>query len=127
MASTLNILFSQPPKGVSDAEFGQWYDEHLVEILGVPKFLAAQRFRLDTRVGSVDGPVPFGNAVVYEVEGDFAGALAEQEKASVATYEQYVERKKVDPSGPAIPVWLPDVRFGWWNGVAASTRFETTG
>jgi hypothetical protein len=126
MASTFNILFSQPPPQVSEAEFKAWYDAHIIEILGVPRFEAAQFFRLDTAVGSVDGAVPFGYAVVYEVDGDFATALEEQAKLNYATYEQYVERKKTDPSGPPIPDWLPETRFGWWNGVAASPRVEAS-
>jgi hypothetical protein len=117
----------QPPAHVSSAEFNEWYDAHMNEILEVPTFVAAQRFRIDDAVCSIDGDIPFSYAAVYEVEGDFAGALAEQEKASVKTYEQYVERKKHNPSGPPVPAWLPEVRFVWWNGIAVSPRFEQKG
>jgi hypothetical protein len=127
MPSTFNILFSQPPHGVSDAEFTEWYEAHIQEILEVPRFKAAQVFRLDPEVGSVDGPVPFGYAVVYEVDGTFAEGLAEQQKAGVATYEQYVEFKKTDTKGPPIPEWLTATSFGWWNGVAATKRYEEAG
>ena len=64
MAPTVNILFSQPPAHVSDAEFTEWYEAHMIELLGVEKFKAAQLFRIDTAVGSADGPVPYGYAVI---------------------------------------------------------------
>jgi hypothetical protein len=126
MAPTVNVLFSQPPPHVSDAEFTAWYTEHMKEILEVPEFTAAQLFRVDPEVTGPDSPVPYGYAVVYEVEDGcgWATALAGQDRASLRTYEQYVERKKVNPSGPPIPEWLTDTKFAWWNGTAATPRIE---
>ena len=46
MAGNLQIVFSYVPDGVTDEEFSEWYDAHLPEILSIPGFVSAQRFRL---------------------------------------------------------------------------------
>jgi hypothetical protein len=123
VGKTLNILFSQPPAGVSDEEYNTWYDAHLPEILSIPGFVAAQRFRLDPPEGGDTGPVPFTYLAIYEIDTGFEEAMAEMERQSLASYEQYQARKRRDPSvGPPIPEWFPEIRFAWWVGVAVSDR-----
>jgi hypothetical protein len=47
MSGNLQIAFSRMPDEVDEAEFNAWYDAHLDEILSIPGFVSAQRFRLE--------------------------------------------------------------------------------
>ncbi len=63
------LVFSNPAVGRED-EFNRWYDQqHIPDILNVPGFVAAQRFRL-----SNPQPRPeqqkYAYAVVYDIETD---------------------------------------------------------
>jgi hypothetical protein len=122
VGKTLNILFSQPPEGVSDEEYNAWYDAHIPEILSIPGFVAAQRFRL-TDPPSGDGPAQYGYLAIFELETGFEEAMAEMQRQSLGSFEQYSERKRRDPSsGPPIPEWFPRIRFAWWAGESVSDR-----
>jgi hypothetical protein len=61
------LVFSNPAEGHED-EYNQWYDTvHLGEVLQVPGFMSAQRYRIDLAPGS---PVSQRYLAVYEVEAD---------------------------------------------------------
>jgi len=122
MAKTLNLLFAQPPAGVSDQEFNEWYNAHIEEIVTIPGWVAAQRFRLEA---SEDGTVPFGYLTVYELTGTFEEGMKAMEDASLSNYEQYLEYKKTHPD-PPIPEWFTQIKFEWWPGVAVSERVIQT-
>jgi hypothetical protein len=115
MARKLQLVFSRPPEGVSDEEFNRWYDAHLDEILSVPGYVSAQRFRIDPGVVDPAAPAPYRYLAVYEVEGDFETLAAELEQASLGTKESYAELKEVDASGPPLPDWWDAVTFASWN------------
>jgi len=53
-----------------DAEYDAWYgEEHLPEVLKIPGFVAAQRFRLST--AQLAGMTPrWKYLVIYEIEGE---------------------------------------------------------
>ena len=70
MAKNIHIVFSQPPDRISDEEFNRWYDPHLDEILVVPGFVSAQRYRLEAMVEKPGTSVPYGFLSLYELEGD---------------------------------------------------------
>lgn len=123
LSENLHIVFSSPPEGVSDEEFNRWYDAHLPEILSVPGFVSARRFRLVPVVQDVEVQVP-GYLALYELEGDPDTALAEMEQLSLGSKEAYAELKEVDSSGPALPEWWNDVRFASWNCIAVGDRVE---
>ena len=114
----LQIVFSHLPDGVTDEEFSEWYDAHLPEILSIPGFVSARRFRLEPVV--VDGvePASYRYLALYEVEGDPETLLAEMKKRSLGTVDSYAERKQVDASGPALPAWWSQARFASWNCIA---------
>jgi hypothetical protein len=48
MTENLHLVFSKPPEAISDEEYNRWYDFHLGEILVVPGFVSARRYRLQT-------------------------------------------------------------------------------
>ncbi len=115
MPRTVSIVLSQPPAGVPEHEFEEWYDAHLLEMLAVPGFLTAQRFRIEPEVEAEGAPSGFRFAALFEFDGTPAEMQAAKEKAMLTTRESYVELKKVDASGPPLPAWWDGVTFASWT------------
>ena len=122
MAGNLQIVFSYVPDGVTDEEFSEWYDAHLPEILSIPGFASAQRFRLEPVVTDATEPVSYRYLAMYEIEGDPDKLLEEMAKLKLGNVDTYAERKQVDSSGPALPDWWDRVRFASWNCIALGER-----
>jgi hypothetical protein len=122
MARNLQIVFSHLPEAVTDEEFCEWYDAHLPEILSIPGFVSAQRFRLEPVVGDGVEPTSYRYLALYEIEGDTETLLAEMEKRRLGSIDSYAERKGIDPSGPALPEWWDRARFASWNCIALGER-----
>jgi hypothetical protein len=60
------IVLTNAAKG-RDEEFNDWYDnQHLGDVLSVPGFVGAQRFRLDPAAGSTD----WSYLAIYDMETD---------------------------------------------------------
>ncbi len=60
----------------TDTEFSEWYDAvHIPEILGIPGFVAAQRFEFDPEATTAPAP-EFRYVAIYEIEGSGADAAA---------------------------------------------------
>ena len=60
-----------------DAEFNDWYDKvHLKEVLALPGFVAAQRFKLSDAQMPWGDPPPHKYLTVYEIDGDPAALIA---------------------------------------------------
>jgi hypothetical protein len=71
MPSFRMIMLSNAAGGRDD-EFERWYDEvHLPDMLKVPGFVAAQRFRIDK---NLIGKTPYAYCTIYEVEAESADA-----------------------------------------------------
>jgi hypothetical protein len=124
MSKNLHIVFSQPPAEVSEEEFNTWYDAHLGEILAVPGFLAARRFRLQPVVAGPGGPLPYGFLVIYEVEGDPADAVRNLEQAGMGSIDLYSELKEVEEGTLPLPDWFERASFASWNCLALGERVE---
>jgi hypothetical protein len=122
MAGNLQIVFSRFPDSVTEDEFNEWYDAHLPEILSIPGFVSAQRYRLDPVVVDDDVPVRYRFMALYEIEGDPDALLEEMQKMSLGTRDSYADLKAVDDSGPALPAWWDEVRFASWNCIAMGER-----
>ena len=122
MGQNLQIVFSHLPDSVSDEEFCEWYDAHLPEILSIPGFVSAQRYRLEPVVTDSVEPVSYRYLALYEIEGDPQTLLAEMEKRRFGTVDSYAERKQIDASGPALPEWWQRARFASWNCIALGER-----
>src|ERR1051325_2610051 len=69
MPDNRHLVFSKPPASISDEAYNQWYDFHLGEILVVPGFVSARRYRLETVKGDW---TPSGHRYLsaYEIEGE---------------------------------------------------------
>jgi hypothetical protein len=71
MAAHILVVLSMPTPG-QDEEYNRWYsEEHLDDVLRVPGFVAAQRFKL-----CADGPkgLPAQYLAVYEMDTDAPAA-----------------------------------------------------
>src|SRR5258708_2624899 len=60
-----------------DDEFNQWYTgRHISDVLDVPGFVAAQRFRLSSARRGPESPLcPYAYLAIYEIECDPQAAL----------------------------------------------------
>ena len=69
MAKHVLVVLSNCHEGTDDT-FNKWYTEtHLHDVISVPGFSAAQRFKLsETQMG--EGPLPYQYLAMYEVESD---------------------------------------------------------
>jgi hypothetical protein len=105
----IHIVFSEPPDGMSEEEFNRWYDPHLDEILVVPGFVSAQRFRLEPAVTNPRAPVPYRFLSLYELEGDVGQIMADLD------VEASSGRMKLPP-------WFPEIQFASWNCAALGDR-----
>ena len=57
-------------------EFNEWYDkQHLPDILAIPGFAQAQRFRLAEPSAQVGPAGPYRYLAIYEIETDDVGAV----------------------------------------------------
>lgn len=63
------VVFTNPVDG-KEAAYNDWYDNrHLPDVLDVPGFVSARRFRLsDTQRAT--GPFPWKYLALYEIETD---------------------------------------------------------
>jgi hypothetical protein len=83
MAKYTFVVLTNPTEG-KEAEYNKWYNgQHIPDVLNVPGFVAAQRFKLaDAQMGATN---PYKYLALYEIEtNDLAGAL-EALKSRVGT------------------------------------------
>jgi hypothetical protein len=79
MARQFLYVFTDATPG-HDKEFNEWYDkQHLPEVLDIPGFVAAKRYRQTHDVGLPEGTVGIDHEYLatYEIEGDPSLPLAE--------------------------------------------------
>lgn len=118
MDGNLQLVFSHLPDSVTDEEFNEWYDAHLPEILSIPGFVSARRYRLEPVVRDGTEPTTYRYLALYEIEGDTDTLMAEMEKLRLGTVDSYAERKGLGDDGPALPEWWSRARFASWNAIA---------
>ncbi len=125
MSRYLHLVFSQPPDGVTDAEYDSWYDGHVDEILAVPGWESVRRYRVDRVVDADDGP-GFRWVAVYELSVEPAKAVASLSEAGMGSADSYVELKGDETASDPLPLpdWFEGVGFGSWNCVAVGERIH---
>ena len=52
MTKHIHLVFSDPPADVTEADYNEWYDAHVQEILAVDGWVAATRYRLEPVVAA---------------------------------------------------------------------------
>lgn len=110
MSENLHLVFSKPPESVSDEAYNQWYDSHLSEILVVPGFKAARRYRLETIKGDW---TPSGHRYLsaYELDAEPPEVMRELEK-------------EVASGRMKLPEWFPQITFASFNCYAHGNPAE---
>ncbi len=116
VSGNLQLVFSRKPHEVSDDEFNSWYDAHLPEILSIPGFVSARRFRLQPIMPQHE-VASYDYLSVYELEGDIDAIMSKMEDLDLVSKESYAELKDTATSGPSLPPWWGSVRFASWNCV----------
>jgi hypothetical protein len=119
MTRDLHLVFSAPPADLPDEEYDAWYDAHVEEILAVPGFVSARRFRLDPQVQDPAAPSPYRFMALYEIEGDPDDVMAALAGAGLGSADLYVDLKGGDAGPLPLPPWFTDVRFASWNCIGA--------
>lgn len=72
MTKHIFVVFTDPVPG-RELEYNAWYNEHhLEDVLSIPGFVAAQRFKL---VGDGQKNLPGSNLAIYEMETDDPAAV----------------------------------------------------
>jgi hypothetical protein len=123
----LQVVFSDAgnaDRRVSDESLDGWYEQHLDEILSIPGFTSAQRYRL-TAVTSPDAcTIPGRRLCIYTTTKAPAELRAEMERMNLLSADSYSRLKDAGsdglpglagPPGPALPEWWDTVRFASWN------------
>lgn len=83
MASGVYFVFSNPPPGVGEAEYSDWYQRHAQEIVAGPGFAGARRYWLAPVTGGP--PTNYRHLSLYELEGEDSGpAMAELSRRMAA-------------------------------------------
>ena len=83
MPNSLMLVFSNPASPEQETEYNDWYtNKHLVDVVAVPGFVAATRYKLEKAVG-LDGIPTSANSylAIYEVEGDTVEAMEAAKQA----------------------------------------------
>lgn len=76
MADHVYMVLAMPPEGVGEEEFNDWFDTHVSQILELPGWVAAERFKLEHVKSSASRPADYGYYTRYEIDGSFDEAWA---------------------------------------------------
>jgi hypothetical protein len=115
---SLQLVFSDAGDAahpVSDQSFDGWYEEHLDEILSIPGFTSAQRYRLQEVTRPAEGTIPGRRLCIYTTTKPPDELRAEMERMNLLSADSYSRLKDSDSTGPALPDWWDRVRFASWN------------
>jgi hypothetical protein len=75
VSENVYLVFSKPPQEIGAAEYGEWYEGHVRDILGVEGFAAARRFDLEPARGDTS-PTMYSHLALYAIDGDAHEAMA---------------------------------------------------
>jgi hypothetical protein len=120
---SLQLVFSEAgdaDRPVPDDSLDGWYEQHLDEILSIPGFTSAQRYRLTAVTRPEAGTIPGRRLCVYTTTKPPAELRAEMERMNLLSAASYSRLKDSDQTGPALPEWWDTVRFASWNLIPAS-------
>lgn len=84
MTKHIFMIITEAPSPDEEADFETWYvDRHMPDVLAVPGFTAAQRFRLAPEPDRPDAPARF--LTIYEMETDDRGAVMAEVRRRAGT------------------------------------------
>jgi len=104
MAKYTFVVLTNPTPG-NDTEYNRWYNEqHIPDVLNVPGFVAAQRFRLaDSETGDKH---PHRYLALYEIESDDLAGTLKQLQSRAGTADM-VMSDAIDLKGVATHMFTP--------------------
>jgi hypothetical protein len=125
----VHLVFSDPPAGVTEDEFNEWYDAHVQEILAVDGWVAATRYRIAPEVGA-DESGGYRFLSLYELDVPPEQAVANLAAAGMGNADTYIEKKGIEMKGDhddandplPLPGWFAAIRFASWNATGTSER-----
>jgi len=103
MTENLHLVFSNPPHGIGEEQYNEWYDFHITEILEVPGFSAARRYRMTTHAGD-SAPAGYPFLSLYEIDGGV------DEVARSLSGGRNSSRMR-------LPEWFGGIRFASWTAL----------
>jgi len=106
MAKYTFVVMSNPTTPAQEAEYNEWYNKiHIPDVLNVPGFVAAQRFKLaEAQFG--DGPHTHRYLALYEIETDNAQASLDELKKRIGTADM-VMSDGIDMKGISVGLFKP--------------------
>ena len=106
MAKYTFVVLSNPTTPAQEAEYNEWYNKtHIPDVLNVPGFVAAQRFKL-AEAQFADGKPAHRYVALYELEtDDLKGAFAELQKR-IGTADMYMS-PAIDMKGLSASMFTP--------------------
>jgi hypothetical protein len=113
MADHELVVLSCPPDGVSDAEYNDWYETHVREVLTLPGFVAAQRLALQFVSATTEPSERFTFLTRYEIDGPFEAAWREL-------------RTAVDGGRMTFSEWFGRVESQGWRATPIGARVRST-
>jgi hypothetical protein len=102
MPGNVHFVFSVPPSGVSDEDYWAWYDVHVSEVLEIPGFLAARRYRLGPAAPNRP-PIVYRHLVVYVLDRPSDTPFAEL-------------GRRIAAGAVTLEDWFADIRFQSYVG-----------
>jgi hypothetical protein len=106
MAKYTFIVLTNPVEG-KESEYNDWYNrQHIPDVLNVPGFVSAQRFRLADTQMSRDGNRAHKYLAVYEIETDDLAATLQELRARGGTAE-IVPSDAIDMKNVATSIFTP--------------------
>jgi hypothetical protein len=106
MAKYVFVVMSNPTTPGQEAEYNEWYNKiHIPDVLNVPGFVAAQRFKVaDTQFA--DGKPAHRYLALYEIEtDDLKGSFNELQKR-VGTADMFMS-DAIDMKGLSASTFTP--------------------
>lgn len=106
MAKYTFVVFTNPTTPAQEAEYNEWYNKvHIADVLNVPGFVAAQRFKLaEAQFGA--GPHTHRYLALYEIETDNAQASLDELKKRIGTADM-VMSDGIDMKGISVGLFTP--------------------
>ena len=101
MANNLYLVFSEKPDQISMDDYHKWYTAHAQENIESPRFVSAQRYRIQEVVNS-EHVGPEQHLSLYEYAGDM-----EEWRTDLT--------RRIKSGDVVLPDWFKQIKFKSWD------------
>lgn len=101
MANNLYLVFSEKPDHISVDDYHRWYADHAQENIESPRFVSAQRYRIQEVVNSEHVGAE-QHLAVYE----YAGEMSEWRTDLT---------RRIQTGDVVLPDWFKQIKFKSWD------------